>query len=344
MLGYKELPLKTEKGNPIVYNKLLLKKSIKELENYLDSRSVYKTQKFAYREMFPGEISYNDKIENPLNSTLIYKREGPISRKNIYEGYKYILKNKVINEESLKELYSILSKDLLEEIEEELTGDYYRKSGVYILNNETDFDKAMPAPMIKDKMNDLFDYINRNENNSSIEEFIKSIIIHFYLVYVHPYNDVNGRTARTLQTWYLLNKDEYPYFVFNRAIYQNKDLYKKYIRKARHTGDITGFINFMLKSVLKELRIEDRINRISTNIKLSQQEKIVLQCFYSLPVNNRTFDMLYLKLGIHDLKNEEIIKNMIIKNIFIVDRKDKEIHLTLNEELLYKSKNSHLNM
>ena len=72
-------------------------------------------------------------------------------------------------------------------------------------------------------MNQLFEFINNNElEETEINKFIKSQIMHFYFVYIHPYFDVNGRTSRTVAMWYLLNNKNYPYIIFNRAIEFNK--------------------------------------------------------------------------------------------------------------------------
>src|SRR5690606_40031597 len=45
-------------------------------------------------------------------------------------------------------------------------------------------------------------------NGSMTDSYIKSQIVHFYFVYIHPYYDVNGRTSRTLSMWYLFEKED----------------------------------------------------------------------------------------------------------------------------------------
>ena len=79
-------------------------------------------------------------------------------------------------------------------------GEYYREGPVYILRGIS-FDRffeGVPVKHIDEYMNILFDYINRNDDNTDIDTFIKSQIIHCYLVYIHPYFDGNGRTGRIL--------------------------------------------------------------------------------------------------------------------------------------------------
>ena len=52
------------------------------------------------------------------------------------------------------------------------------------------------------------------------------------VVYIHPYYDVNGRTARTLSLWYLLQKKTYPFVIFNRGISLSKGEYKHNVKKS----------------------------------------------------------------------------------------------------------------
>ena len=238
MLGFKLLPLDDEKENSIYYNNLLIRKNKIELEKLLNN------YEYTFNELFPFRNCNNKK-----------------EKINTYKAYKYILENKKIDKKTLNELYTIISEELLDE-EEELHGKYYRDNDVYIFNSRYDFDKAMPKDYIEEKMNKLFEYSNDENSNSKIEEFIKSQIIHFYFVYIHPYNDMNGRTARTTSMWYLLNNNINDYILFNRGIIRHKEDYLKAIRTGRHTKDITNYLNFILKSTILELQRKELKNKV----------------------------------------------------------------------------------
>ena len=63
-----------------------------------------------------------------------------------------------------------------------------------------------------DFMKEFFDSDNNGETfGNATDYFIKSQIMHFYFVYIHPYFDINGRTARTTSLWHLLNEKAYPF-------------------------------------------------------------------------------------------------------------------------------------
>ena len=234
MFGIELLPLDDENNKSIRYSKLLIDYNIKRLEENTISKE------YNFKELFPSKFK-NSKQE----------------KINILKAYKYILKNKSINKDTIKELYNIVSNDLLED-NLELKDNYYRDQNVCILNGKYDYDRAMPPEYVEDKMNKLINYINTNNCNNEIEEFIKSQIIHFYLVYIHPYYDCNGRTARLLSMWYLLNKDLDKYLITNRVILNNREEYLKAIRRGRYSKNITKYLNFVLEGTLNELNINEK--------------------------------------------------------------------------------------
>ena len=125
---------------------------------------------------------------------------------------------------------------------------------------------GIPAKDLDRYMEEYFNYVNSNNNLScSTDYFIKSQIMHFQLVYIHPYYDINGRTSRTTSMWYLLNNEVYPYIIFNRAISLNKRLYYKIIREVKEYRNVTFFLNYMLDNVKIELEKEYVMDMIGSN-------------------------------------------------------------------------------
>ena len=77
-------------------------------------------------------------------------------------------------------------------------------------------DRGIPKEMIQEKMKELITFINKDGEKSEINDFIKSQMIHFDFVYIHPFRDGNGRCARVLSKWYLLNHNNYYLSLVNR--------------------------------------------------------------------------------------------------------------------------------
>ena len=69
---------------------------------------------------------------------------------------------------------------------------------------------GLPWKKLPDYMSELVAFINED---SEIDDLAKATIIHFYVAYLHPYLDGNGRLARLLHLWYLVRKG-YPSALF----------------------------------------------------------------------------------------------------------------------------------
>ncbi|MBR3229348.1 MAG: Fic family protein [Bacilli bacterium] len=294
---YKRVPLRLESHKRIYYNQLFLQKYIKRIEKFLEETPSMNTLEFATDALEYKELKSNNNIEGitddieEIEKTIRKAKIIPWNKKdriiNLHRGYRYILSHKNINKESLKELYAILSKGLLDEYSMNNMGDYYRNKPVYILwDGRLDMRpiKGIKEEEIDNYMNKLLDFINSYETNTSMDDFIKSQIIHFYFVYIHPYFDVNGRTARTLAMWYLLKEEAYPYIIFNRAISLNKSKYTYKLNDVRKRGDITLFLRYILKEVLKEFEKEKIISNIKENSdeELTKSESEILEYLLTL--------------------------------------------------------------
>ena len=271
-----------------------------ELEDFLKDEKEMNTLKFSEKVMYSQEVKTNNDIEgyfddlsfietvikNNNNQNMEDKKTRIL---NLYKGYKYILQRKEINKDNLRELYSILSKGLLNDFDINHMGTYYRKDEVIIsltnilTNYEQQYIVDIRGKKIKlyengvdyhhldNLMDNLFTYLNDNSNlNNKTDYYIKSQIAHFYFVYLHPYFDINGRTSRTTSMWYLLNNEVYPYIIFNRAIENSKPIYYKQIERVRETHLLTEFIEYLMIYTKKELEKE----YIIQNIKNSTNEKL----------------------------------------------------------------------
>ena len=269
-MAKEKLPLKTLTGIPFRINIDILKEIEEELELFLLEEDFMNTRDFSKKVMFNQEIKANNTVEGYNDSVSFIKKvienaseEQNIEKRNriinLYNGYQYILKGQDITEENVLKLYKILSKDLLEEYDLSHMGEKYRKAPVYILKSgrlDDSMDEGIPYEKIEEYMDSYFEFIDTFKvDDSQTEEFIKSQIMHFYFVYIHPFFDINGRSSRTIAMWYLLNKEVYPYIIFNRGINFDSN-YDRVIGTSITRLDITEFLKYMLISVKKELEKE----------------------------------------------------------------------------------------
>ncbi len=148
------------------------------------------------------------------------------------------------NEENLFRLYSILSNGCLNEETSLRAGDHYRFDAVEIAGYH-----GCPVSKIGESMDALFAYVDRTLSGSDRNETILlPHICHYYILYIHPYLDYNGRTARMVSYWvYLLSGSSASPPIVSEAINQTKSGYYQALELSRDAhNDLTYFLKYLL--------------------------------------------------------------------------------------------------
>lgn len=333
-----------------------------DIMRFLDNDDM-RTLSFAKRAMMSQEIKANNTIEG-INDDLsiideVIKNKSSLSDRekkriiNLYHGYQYILTHKDINKETLRELYLLLSDEILGDYDKTSMGEYYRTKPVYILKGSSlnnDYYEGINPKQIDCYMNYFIDYINSDFlTDNEIDSFVKSQIMHFYFVHIHPYPDVNGRTSRTVAMWYLLNQKSYPYVIFNRAISFSKSMYEKNLIITRDTDNITLFLKYMLKNTLLELEKEYIIGNIKRNSDANLTKVDLQMIEYLLTTNSnltaKDLATTYNSYNDHRRINmiiDERIMPLVEKNIFVrkndtkgfIDGVRHNFNIGINKDLL----------
>lgn len=333
-----------------------------DIMRFLDNDDM-RTLSFAKRAMMSQEIKANNTIEGITDDLSIIdeviKNKSSLSDRekkriiNLYHGYQYILTHKDINKETLRELYLLLSDEILDDYDKTSMGEYYRTKPVYILKGSSlnnDYYEGITPKQIDCYMNYFIDYINSDFlTDNEIDCFVKSQIMHFYFVHIHPYPDVNGRTSRTVAMWYLLNQKSYPYVIFNRAISFSKSMYEKNLIITRDTDNITLFLKYMLKNTLLELEKEYVIGNIKKNSDANLTKVDLQMIEYLLTTNSnltaKDLATTYNSYNDHRRINmiiDERIMPLVEKNIFVrkndtkgfIDGVRHNFNIGINKDLL----------
>ena len=165
-----------------------------------------------------------------------------------------------ITEENLHQLYQISSGDYLPDEDRLLPDHFYRHDHVYVVGGE-ESREGLPAQQLPDAMKRLVDFTNAKDG---INELHKAAILHFAFAYYHPYFDGNGRTARLLHLWYLVQQG-YPaalFTPFSRYIAESKSAYyKAYARVEKNAltsgyTDVTPFLSYFCNEVYNRLQVD----------------------------------------------------------------------------------------
>ena len=165
-----------------------------------------------------------------------------------------------ITEENLHQLYQISTGDYLPDEDRLLPDHFYRHGVVYVVDGE-ESREGLPAQQLPDAMKRLVDFVNAKDG---INELHKAAILHFAFAYYHPYFDGNGRTARLLHLWYLVQQG-YPaalFTPFSRYIAESKAAYyKAYDRVEKNAlisgyTDVTPFLSYFCNEVYNRLQVD----------------------------------------------------------------------------------------
>ena len=257
---FEKLPLKSFNSKHIYFSKCrefdiqmhtffdLLKADLEENENYLAIRNMPEVLKSRIYSEVEGTLD----IENVPTTRrrfeeLVYKDDKPKNAndriiKNMANAIEFVLKRPSFTKENLRYLYDLLSNDSLEYEDRLKDGELYRDDKVFVDGYE-----GCPSNKIEECMDSLFDFVNGNLAKNNGIRFLLPHIAHYYILYIHPYFDYNGRTARMVSLWiyFLINNDSYPPFISD-AINQTKGNYYSALSESRNAhNDITYFLLYI---------------------------------------------------------------------------------------------------
>lgn len=161
--------------------------------------------------------------------------------KNAYEAYNKIEEFDPYSENDLIKAHGILTyfidKDNLK----------YRNHAEGVFDGDNVIFLAPPCDLVPSLMKDLFDWL---KNDTETHILIKSCIFHYEFVYIHPFSDGNGRTARLWQNVILTSYNKiFEYLPIESYILKYQDEYYKAIDESNNIGDSNIFITFLLKMI-----------------------------------------------------------------------------------------------
>ena len=174
------------------------------------------------------------------------------------KGFEFIcdVRNK-ITEENLHRLYMMSVGDFLGKDERLKEGCFYRHDDVFVVGSRVEH-QGLDSKKIPSFMQKLIAFINTEDN---INDLAKASIIHFYIAFVHPYFDGNGRMARLLHLWFLIQKGYQSalFIPFSSEIEKNRNKYYNAFtlieenRKISGKTDVTPMISFFAENVYNKV-------------------------------------------------------------------------------------------
>lgn len=117
-----------------------------------------------------------------------------------------------------------------------------------------------PAKNLENRLKRVIDWINTNHTDMKSQNYIhpmvKAIIIHFIIGYEHPFNDGNGRVARSLFYWYLFKSGfgAFRYIAISTLLKIAPIQYgKSYLYTETDAMDLTYFIDYQCRVIARAI-------------------------------------------------------------------------------------------
>lgn len=287
-----ELPLDDQKGVPFwfVVNRSVERQCDKVAE-LARKDAIFGTSVFEelMEEAVIDEAVFSSIIEGAFTSReaaaeLLRKNKEPANKsehmvRNNYDALTYVLEHldDPITDRVIIDIARIVTRNAAEE---QVTG--YRTGKVFVMSREEVIYQPPEAKMVPEMMAALIDFIHSSE----LHPVLKACIAHFYFVYVHPFGDGNGRTARAL-SYMMLQQSGYEffrYFSISSLVAKERGRYYKAIRNVEDSdGDMTYFIDFysdMLARSVEEMEkhlthhviARQRIRELEQSGELNQRQ------------------------------------------------------------------------
>lgn len=165
--------------------------------------------------------------------------------KNAYKAYERIGEFNGYDENDLKIAHGILMSLIDDDAGE------YRNHGEGIFDGEKVIFMAPGERMVPVLMANLFSWL---KSDSETPILLKSCIFHYEFVFIHPFSDGNGRTARLWQNVLLSKWNKvFEHLPIETEIKKYQSEYYEAIEKCHKSGNSNVFIEFMLKMINKTL-------------------------------------------------------------------------------------------
>lgn len=252
------------------------------------------------------------------------------SEQMILNNYKTMLaiesnyKDKKLNGEMLFELHEMLTKKT---IPENKIGRFRKSDDNIVVASEQGVIYHQPPDekFVEKEINRLFDFANDEmEQPSFIHPIIKAILLHFWIGYLHPFVDGNGRIARALFYWYLLKKRYwgFSYLPISTVIKKSPAQYgMSFVYSEQDDLDLTYFVDYNIQKIklamsefdkyVKNKELESRsINKeVKSKYFLNERQIRLLQYYYQ---NKDERTSLKLHMNINQISKMTAIKDLKI--------------------------------
>ena len=178
-----------------------------------------------------------------------------------------------IDEAFIKKLHGMTVEKILAP---EKTGEF-RTTQVVVKNSLTGEVTFTPpvALAVPVQVKEFVDFINETPSDD-IHPVLKSGVVHYELVRIHPFVDGNGRVSRALSTFILFQEGYDIRKFFSLEEYFDNDAaeyYRALQSVGKNDGDLTEWLIYFTQGLAIELsKIKDKIEKISVDVQIKERQ------------------------------------------------------------------------
>lgn len=290
----REIPLRDSAGSPF---RIAMVDQVQEMVHQIDQRA-------AGRTAFPDVLTDPETRDRYIVSSLIEEsitssqlegasttrkvaadmlRTGrpPADRSermimNNYEAIEFVrsIRDRPLTPEDVLGLHAVTTADTLED--PSAAGRLQRpdEQRVTVVDRGTQevLHRPPPAAQLPQRLIDMCRFANGEiPANHFVHPVVRAIMLHFWLAYDHPFEDGNGRTARALFYWAMLNSGYWLFeYVSISAILRKAfaQYGRSYLYSESDERDATYFLIFQLEVILRSIdRLDEYLKAKITQIK-----------------------------------------------------------------------------
>lgn len=228
------------------------------------------------------------------------------TRRVIEEKYK----KEKLDIQTIFELHKMLTIGTVNE--EEIGRFRTNKDNIVVANDTENIVYHIPPKekFVKEEIKELIKFANDEIETPFIHPVTKAILIHFWLGYLHPFTDGNGRLARALFYWYLSKKNywAFAYLPISKVIKNSPGQYgMAYVLAEQDDCDLTYFIDYNIDKI--QLAIKDFEAYIEEKRKENIEISRISKSRYNF--NDRQLQLLqYLNGNKYGKTSASIYKNI----------------------------------
>ena len=253
-----------EYKNSVLSSPQLALSKLQDIDIPVDYFKFYNSVSSVYSSKIEGENIDFDSFFKHKFLNVQYQPDYTKKADDLFLAYEFIYENE-LTFKNLQRAHSLLSTNLLPESQQGKV----RKNPMYVINSDDRIEYvAADSSIIDSELGKLFDDIEflLKANLDEYESLYYASLIHLVFVKIHPFQDGNGRIARLLEKWFLIESlgEKATAVQLEKNYFKNLDLYYKNIKLIGVEYEELNY-NKALDFILMTISSICEINRTSHN-------------------------------------------------------------------------------